>query len=31
MDITADQLRGFTADIFTAAGCNREEGERIAD
>ena len=31
MDITADQLRGFTADIFTAAGCDREEGERIAD
>jgi len=30
MDITADQLRGFTADIFTAAGCDREEGERVA-
>ena len=27
--VAADALRGFVADIFTAAGCARDEGERI--
>ena len=30
MLIQADRLRAFATDIFAAAGCEREEGERIA-